>query len=53
MICFLYTIFKPCSSGIPWFTSDPRVAQKASEDGCIVTCKGISTSRVFKGSNKN
>jgi len=52
MISFLYTIIKPCNSCIPWFTSDPVVAQQASENGCIVTCKGISSSKVFKGSNK-
>jgi len=52
MICFLYTIIKPCGSAIPWFTSEPEVAQKASENGCIVTCKGISSSRVFKSNRK-
>jgi len=50
MIDFLYIIRNRC--GIVWFTSDPVVAQQASENGCIVTCKGISSSKVFKGSNK-
>ena len=50
MIDFLYTIRNRC--GIVWFTSDPSVAQQASENGCIVTCKGISSSRVFKSNRK-
>ena len=40
-IKFLYTIQQPCN-GLMWFTCDPSVAEEASRNGCIVTCKGVS-----------
>jgi hypothetical protein len=46
-ISFLYHIVKPCGNGIHSFTNDPQVAQQASENGCIVTCKMMGT-KVFK-----
>lgn len=36
---FVYKIVKPCSSAIPWFTTNPDYAKECSENGCIVTCK--------------
>lgn len=44
---FLYHIQKPCGCGVHWFTNDPDTAQRASEDGCIVTCKMMGT-KIYK-----
>jgi len=46
MIEFIYKILQPC--GHLWVTKKPEVAEKASKNGCFVTCVAIGNDKFYK-----
>jgi len=39
-IKFIYIVKPVCSSDSPYITENPDVAERASKNGCRVTCNG-------------